>query len=178
MGRINIFDTQAATLSNNTPVNHQLIAGGDYTQPVRLFTAVGQPEWCAYEFIQIGGSGNMAIDWYQEIYGDRVHASGGGPPNAREGAGLTPVGWAREVTEDVGAAGAITHNTITRTITIPANGARWVPVLVSAPWVRLYVAVNAGTADGQYIIYAHVGGYAEEAYLEANERLPYSGTES
>lgn len=178
MARVCVFDS-SATLDSTGAVNAQPVqANAVRSKPVRLFTGRGEIRYVGWEFIREGGAAaDLVLAWFMEFFNDEETPSG--QPTQRTGLGLNPnLEWAREVTEDVGAAGAITHNTITRALTLPyvATGtARYAPTAVHALHVRLAIAATAIPAAVVLKVFAIVGTYGESKKLEDTGDRPYGG---
>jgi hypothetical protein len=189
MARICVFDSVATADSAGAVNNQPVQAAAVRSKPVRLFTSQGELRYIGWEFIREGGAAtDLVLSWFQEFFMDSENPSAvagvrQNAPNLRQGLGLDPnLEWAREVTEDVGAAGAITHNTITRALTMPATAhaggigsARYVPVAVHGLWVRLAVAATTIPAAVALKVFAHVASYSEEDYLDSVADRPYGG---
>ena len=182
MARLCIYNSSKAVDTRSTPIGMGLVAseaGARRSKPVRLLTPNGETRYVSLEFIY---SGNFvsALDlrWFLEFWNDGPSLAL--PPNLRTAIGLNQnLMWAREITEEVGAAGAITHNVITRTLSLAADTggvgtARYATIALHSNWVRLALWVNGAIPAGAKLeVYAIVGGHLEEKYLEDNADIPY-----
>jgi len=189
MARVCLYNSWKVLDTRGNAINHALVntpATPRRSKPLRLFTAQGELRYVSLEFHYFANYNSfLDLRFWLEYYGDVPSLNL--PPNLRAAVGVPPnTMWAREVNEIVAAGGVITHETVTRTLVLPADTAgfgtvRWLPLLVHAPWMRLAVYVNGpipGTGDlldpiAQLAVYAHVGGHQEEKYLEDNGDVPY-----
>lgn len=183
MARICIYNSAKSVDTAGAAIGMGLVAseaGARRSKPVRMFTPQGESRYLSYEFIY---SANFvsALDlrWFQEFFNDRPSLNA--PPNLRAAVGVNEnLMWAREIDEVVGNAGAITHNAITRTLSLPADTggigtARYATVAIHTNWVRLALWVNGAIPAGAKLeVYAIVGGHLEEKYLEDNGDTPYA----
>lgn len=185
MAKICVLNTGAVTDSAGNPFDSAINGKGSATpvrtKPVRLFSGEGETRYCAWEFIFTGNPADSAdLRFYSEFWADKIPAGLSAPPNLRVLEKIDAnVPWAREVDEVVGAAGAITHNAITRTLTLTvatggAGVSYYLPMLYHASWVRLAIWPNVEYASGNVRIFAHVGGHTEDEYLETIDSIPYA----
>lgn len=156
----------------------------------------------SYEFVLSGEPTGEDIDfeWYQEFFNDHpwINLGASLPEGFRQI--FTPVNpalayptdrvfpnsgalypWAREQVAIAGAAGAIDHYNVTRTIadvSVPsATGAdcRYFPMLVHTMWVRIAIRTTTAAPAGGYPrlrIYGHGGGLTDiEAYSERIDQV-------
>jgi hypothetical protein len=196
MARVCLYNSAMVLDTRGNAINHALVntpGAPRRSKPLRLFTAQGELRYVSLEFVYYANySSFLDLRFWLEYFGDVPSLNL--PPNLRAAVGFPPqLMWGREVNEIVGAGGVITHETVTRTLVLPADTGligtvRWVPLLVHAPWMRLAVYVNGpipGTGgddldvpNAQLAIFAHVGGHQEEKYLEDNGDVPYDYTAS
>lgn len=150
------------------------------SNPVRLFGMDGEVRYLGLEFIYVGNYvADLDLRWFMEYFGDGPSLAS--PPNLRTALGLPAnLPWARECSEIVGAAGAVTNSPVTRSLnfTVDPTGAGtayYLPMVVHGLWGRVaYWSNGAPPANAQLQIYAHVGAHLEETYLESTGDIPYA----
>lgn len=187
MSKVCLINTAATVDSNDVAYNETLssaAADPTRTKPLRLLSGEGLVEPVAFEFIHSGNAGDaLELNWWFEFWADDVKASLQSPPSNRTLAGLqsaTP--WAREVTEEVGAGGAIRHNDVIRDMTLDiatgdVGAARVVEQTFRMPWVRLAMYGDAALAANAALrVVAHVGGHSEADYLDGSTPYVYNAS--
>ena len=185
MAKICLFNSRQSADTAGKPFSgtlNQDSAVPSFSKPLRLFGGEGETRYCTMELLFTGNAAQtVVLNFWFEFWGDNIPASLHTPPVLRDLVDLDPaVGWAREVTEEVGASGAVTHNFIVRTITltVPAGGvgvAAWLPVLIHAPWMRVRMYSTSPLGSGAAVrLLAHVGGHDEDEYLDTIDDIPYA----
>jgi hypothetical protein len=184
--RIPIYDSVAnATKPGGHTINHSLNQNTWRTsQPVRLFGGPGGDiRNVSFEFILSGDNvSSWDFEWYQEFFGDSPHIDRPNEtlkyPTNRVFPHKEPnTPWCRETVSIAGAAGAIDHYEITRSLTMQnTNGAGyghslWFPMLVHGLWGRIKIRTTTATGGVSPLpilrIYAHIAGHTDvEHYVE------------
>ena len=199
MARILIYDTDATVDDAGQALEHAMDGNFKPTVPMRLHGGPsGDQRNISYEFVVSSDAGlSITLEWYQEFFNDHpwVNLPTQLPVNfvqqATPGINPKPAGrvfpgaaseypWAREQVAIAGAAGAIDHYDITRTVTNAGGAAnpdadcRYFQMLVHALWCRIQIRPTSAAPYPRVRIYAHCGGLDNIAAYTERQLLPFS----
>lgn len=189
MARIMLYDSGAVLDSSGNEINNGLPWGFStdadnpiFSKPVRLFSIHGEERVLGIELLY-DGADTVDFTWWMSYWYDKPQLGFNRFPNAPtdqtaynlpQQPPTNSVRWAREVTEEVAAGGAITHSFVSRTVTLGASALTrhvTMPLAIHAYWAM--VAISAGsTPAGRLYVFGNVGGHSEAAFVEANQ-APY-----
>lgn len=190
MARILVFDSGAEFDSRGDPLDESAYRGLStewlFSQPFRLYSTDGEERVLGIEFLadfDTEHALNFAFCYHNDVPGidqpprPRLLARDIRLPSTYQ-AENGDLEWMQEVTEEVGDAGAVTHNFVTRTITLGADQftrRAYLPISIHALWgcVRLKFqddipAPSEIVSNPRLYVFAHVGGHDEDAYTEGN----------
>lgn len=195
MAHLLIFDSSATVDADGTAVSGNDSAGISYdgggalgsttryTKPVRVYGAPdGDIMKVGFEFSVVSASA-FNITWYMEFFNDAPVEY---PlPRARRAQPILNIspsaGWCREVTEALpdASAGGINHYAVTRTAyslggTTGTPISYHFPMIVHGLFVRLAITAAAAPAGARLLVFANVGGVAQENNYEALT-VPWTG---
>ena len=191
MARILVFDSGAEFDSAGDVLDQRFkgfsvdVGEPKLTQPFRLFSVDGEERVLGIEILadfEAESTLNFGMLYHNDVPGlvrppsPLLLADDIRLPNTYQSES-GDLDWMAEVTEEVGDAGAVTHNFVTRSIAIGGDKFKrraYLPIAIHGVWgcMRLWFTddppADSEGVTARLYVFAHIGGHDEDAFTEGN----------